>query len=371
MHVSLHRTVVKVKFLHRRYRNAIFRRRVELSGAYRIGHHPVDAISQGLEDQGFERVFQRLRDRYHRLLQGLVFRRKVFIPSFLGTCALVFALVPFLGEDFFPKTDSGQFILHVRGPSGMRIEEAARLFDLVEDQIRDEIPAAQIDNILDNIGLPYSNLNTQHLTNGSIGNYDGDILVSLKENHSPTANYVKALRSNLPRMFPQAKFYLLPADITTQILNFGQPAPIDIQIEGNDIRASKVQADKILEQLRQVPGLADLRIQQPFDYPIFSVNVDRTKASQGGYTEHDVATSVLNTLSGSFQVTPMFFLNWKNMVNYNLVTQTPQYKMDTMQDLQNIPINRTSNVSGAGSASSNPEILNDLRQSAWAQSWGL
>ena len=310
--------------------------------------------------RGFERVFQRLRDRYHRLLQRLVFRRKVFIPALLGACALVFALVPFLGEDFFPQTDSGQFILHVRGPSGMRIEEAARLFDLVEDQIRKQIPASQIDNIFDNIGLPYSNLNTQHLTNGSIGNYDGDVLVSLKENHSPTANYVKALRSRLPRMFPQATFYLLPADITTQILNFGQPAPIDIQIEGNDIRASKVQADKILGQLRQVPGLVDLRIQQPFDYPVFSVNVDRTKAVQGGYTEHDVATSILNTLSGSFQVTPMFFLNWKNMVNYNLVTQTPQYKMDTMQDLANIPINRSSNVQGAASGSTNPEILNDL-----------
>ena len=321
------------------------------------------AVARGIFarfQKGFERVFERIRNRYHALLQGLVLRRKIFIPSFLGACVLVFALVPFLGEDFFPNTDSGQFILHVRGPSGMRIEETARLFDLVEQEIRENIPAPQIDSILDNIGLPYSALNTQHLTNGSLGAYDGDILVSLKENHDPTASLVADLRADLPRRFPQATFYLLPADITTQILNFGQPAPIDIQIEANDVRTSKAQADKILTQLRQVPGLVDLRIQQPFDYPTFQVAVDRTKASQGGYTEHDVASSMLNTLSGSFQVTPMFFLNWNNMVNYSMVAQTPQYKMDTLQDLENIPINRSSNVAGSPYAASNPEILNDL-----------
>jgi multidrug efflux pump subunit AcrB len=310
--------------------------------------------------KGFERVFERMRNRYHALLQGVVLRRKIFISSFLGACVLVFALTPFLGQDFFPATDSGQFILHVRGPSGMRIEETARLFDLVEQEIRTGIPAAQIDNILDNIGLPYSTLNAQHLTNGTIGAYDGDILVSLKENHDPTANFVRVLRANLPRKFPQATFYMLPADITTQILNFGQPAPIDIQIEGTDAQASKAQADKILAQLRQIPGLVDLRIQQPFDYPTFQVAIDRTKASQGGYTEHDVATSMLNTLSGSFQVTPMFFLNWNNMVNYSLVAQTPQYKMDSIQDLENIPINRSSSVAGSEHPVSNPEILNDL-----------
>jgi CzcA family heavy metal efflux pump len=310
--------------------------------------------------QRFEQVFERVRERYHGLLQGFVFRRKIFIPSFLGICLILFALLPFLGEDFFPDTDSGQFILHVRGPTGMRIEETARLFDLVEDQIRKEIPAAEIDNILDNIGLPYSAMNTQHLTNGTLGVSDGDILVSLKEHHGPTARYVSALRGSLPRTFPAATFYMLPADITTQILNFGMPAPIDIQIEGNDVAESKVQADKILGQLRRVPGLTDLRIQQPFDYPTFEVNVDRTKAAQGGYTARDVGTSLLNTLSGSFQVTPMFFLNWKNMVNYNVVAQTPQYKMDSMQDLANIPINRMTNGAAAIPPTATPEILNDL-----------
>ena len=309
---------------------------------------------------GFERAFQSVRERYHSLLQGLVSRRRIFIPSFLGLCLAAFALVPFLGEDFFPQTDSGQFILHVRAPSGMRIEETARLFDQVEDEIRNEIPPAQIDNVLDNIGLPYSVLNTQHLTNGTLGAGDGDILVTLKPDHGPTANYVRALRRNLARKFPEATFYMLPADITTQILNFGLPAPIDVQIEGNDASASKAQADKILAQLRDIPGLTDLRIQQPFDYPTLQVDVDRTKAAQGGYTEQDVASSVLNSLSGSFQVAPSFFLNWNNMVNYSIVAQTPQYKMDTMQDLENIPINRTAQSTPGVVAPANPEILSDL-----------
>jgi CzcA family heavy metal efflux pump len=310
--------------------------------------------------RSFERVFERIRAGYHSLLQRVVLHRYIFIPSFLGLCLVVFVLLPFLGEDFFPDTDSGQFILHVRGPSGLRIEETARLFDLVEDQIRKQIPPDEIDNILDNIGLPYSALNTQHLANGTLGDGDGDILVSLKPEHHPTANYVAALRRDLPRMFPGDIFYTLPADITTQILNFGTPAPIDIQIEGNDSNASKVQADKILSQLRQVPGLTDLRIEQPFDYPTLTVDVDRTKAAQGGYTEHDVATSLLNTLSGSFQLTPMFFLNWNNMVNYEIVAQTPQYKMDSMQDLENVPVNKATPGAPAGARTGNPEILSDL-----------
>ena len=309
--------------------------------------------------KGFERGFERVRGSYHGVLQKLVGARRTFVPAFLGICLLVFILAPFLGQDFFPSTDSGQFILHVRGATGMRIEETARLFDLVEGEIRKEIPADEIDNILDNIGMPYSTANTQHLTNGTIGAGDGDIFVTLKEDHHPTANYVRSLRTNLPRLFPGATFYTLPADITTQILNFGLPSPIDVQIEANDIEASKAQADKILAQLRQVPGAVDLRIQQPFDYPTLQLLVDRTKAAQGGYTERDVSTSVLNTLSGSFQVTPMFFLNWKNMVNYNMVAQTPQYKMDSMQDLGNIPINRTTTGAPvAGTAT--PEILSDL-----------
>jgi multidrug efflux pump subunit AcrB len=229
----------------------------------------------------------------------------------------------------------------------------------VEGEIRNEIPKTEIDNVLDNIGLPYSAMNTQHLTNGTLGASDGDILVTLQEHHHPTAEYVRRLRIVLPHKFPNATFYSLPADITTQILNFGAPAPIDIQLEGNDVEASKAEADKILADLRKVPGLTDVRIQQPFDYPTLQLAVDRTKAAQGGYSERDVATSVLNSLSGSFQVTPMFFLNWKNHVNYFIVAQTPQYKMSSMQDLNNIPINRTT-ASSAANAASTPEILGDL-----------
>jgi CzcA family heavy metal efflux pump len=329
---------------------------------YLLREHGHEEASKGFFSRfqrGFNQRFEGVRNGYHGILEKLVTARRIFVPAFLGLCLLTFILAPFLGEDFFPSTDSGQFILHVRGATGLRIEETARLFDLVEEQIRKEIPADEIDNILDNIGIPYSASNTQRLTNGTIGASDGDIFVTLKENHHPTANYIRNLRVKLPQLFPSAIFYTLPADITTQILNFGLPAPIDIQIEGNDMTASKEQADKLLTQLRQVPGLTDLRIQQPFDYPILQIAVDRTKASQGGFNERDVATSVLNTLSGSFQVSPLFFLNWKNMVNYNMVAQTPQYKMDSLQDLENIPINRTLRGSST-STTATPEILSDL-----------
>jgi len=305
-----------------------------------------------LFQRAFERLFERLRGVYRDLLELLISMRKVFVPVFLLACASLFLLIPFLGRDFFPATDSGQFILHVRAKSGTRIEETARLFDLVEHSIRRTIPAAELDTIIDNIGMPYSQLNTQHMTNGTIGAGDGDVMVSLMEGHHPTASYVRRLRATLPGEFPGATFSFLPADIVTQILNFGLPAPIDVQIEGSESRGNRVIADRLLEELHHVPGLVDLRIQQPDDYPVFNVNVDRTKAGQGGYTEHDVAVSMLNTLSGSFQVQPMFFLNYNNGVNYNLVAQTPQYQMQSLQDLRGIPI--------AAGAASKPEILADV-----------
>ncbi len=323
-------------------------------------HHNMSPGLLARFQRGFERNFERLRSSYSVLLAKLVDHRQGFVPAFVGLCLCVFILAPWLGQDFFPSTDSGQFILHVRGATGMRIEETARLCDEVEAAIRQQIPASQLDNILDNIGMPYSGMNIQHLTNGTLGAGDADVMVALKENHRPTADYVRELRKKLPRLFPTATFYFLPADITTQILNFGLPAPIDVQFEGSDVATSHELANETLAKLRQVPGLTDLRIQQPFDYPTLEVNVDRTKASQGGFTERDVATSLLNTLSGSLQVTPMFFLNWKNGVNYFMVAQTPQYKMDTMQDLQNIPINRGSGGTNVGSGQSSQEILGDL-----------
>src|SRR6202789_1253016 len=300
----------------------------------------------------FEKGFERLRDSYRSVLTRCVETRRVFIPAFLGVCLCAFLLVPWLGQDFFPQSDAGQFILHIRAKTGSRIEETARLSDLVEDAIREKVPPAELDNILDNIGLPYSPLNTMHSTSGVVGANDVDVLVSLRQNHKATADYVRDLREELPREFPGVSFYFLPADIVTQILNFGLPAPIDVQIEGANVEASHEIADKILTEVHQVSGLTDLHIQQPLDYPTLDINVDRTKAAQAGYTERDVASSVLNSLRGSFQITPMFFVNWNNGVSYNLVTQTPQYRLQTVRDVENIPI--------AGGSKGNPEILADV-----------
>jgi multidrug efflux pump subunit AcrB len=302
--------------------------------------------------KGFERLFESVRSSYSSLLARLVSARVFFIPVFLVTCLLAFLLIPFLGQDFFPDTDSGQFILHVRAKTGTRIEETARVADLIEGRIRETIPSAEMDNILDNIGLPYSNINYIYNRSGLTGAADADILVSLKEKHHRTEDYVRTLRAKLPGEFPGITFYFLPADIVTQTLNFGLPAPIDVQIDGPDIAANQRVAEKMLSELSHVRGIADLRIQQQSDYPKFHIEADRTKAAQGGFTESDIANSVLISLSGSFQVTPEFYLNPKNGVNYNLVTQTPQYDIQSSQDLQNIPI--------SGPNQKRPAILADV-----------
>jgi multidrug efflux pump subunit AcrB len=278
--------------------------------------------------------------------------RKVFVPAFLVVCLSDFVLIPFLGQDFFPDTDSGQFILHVRAKTGTRIEETARLADLVETSIRQTIPPNEVDNVLDNIGLPFSPINYIYNKSGLTGAADADVLVSLTDKHHRTADYVRTLREKLPREFPGATFYFLPADIVTQTLNFGLPAPVDIQIDGPDIEGNSRVADKMLTEVSHVRGITDLRIQQRADYPKFHIAVDRTKAAQGGFTERDIANSMLISLSGSLQVTPMFYLNPKNGVSYNLVTQTPQYDLQSGQDLQNIPI--------SGPNQKRPGILADV-----------
>jgi multidrug efflux pump subunit AcrB len=300
----------------------------------------------------FERGFERIRSGYAALLTRLVGARRLFIPSFLGCCALVLLLIPFLGQNFFPSTDNGAFILHIRAKTGTRIEETARLCDEIENSIRQTIPPSQMDTILDNIGLPYSVINTQHATSGIFGAADADIMVSLKENHAPTADYVRELRKKLPAEFPGTTSYFLPSDIVTQILNFGLPAPIDVQIDGADDLGNRKVADRILQQVRQVPGIVDARLQQPDDYPVINLTVDRTKAQGGGYTERDIGSSVLNILSGSSQLSPMFFLNGRNGVVYNIVAQSPQYSIQSLQDLQNIPI--------TASNATRPEILADV-----------
>ncbi len=307
-----------------------------------------------LFQRAFERGFERVRTQYQAVLTTLVYRRKIFVPLFLLACIATMALIPALGQDFFPTSDTGQFKLHVRAKTGTRIEEMARLCDQVDAAIRKEIPANELVTVIDNIGLPYSQMNLSYSNSGQIGTADADILVTLSEKHRPTDDYVAALRKNLPRQFPGAVFYMLPADIVTQILNFGLPAPIDLQIVGNDVQASRAFADRLLPQLARIPGAVDMHVHQEFDEPKLHIDIDRTKAAESGFTEVDVARPLLTSLSGSFQTQPTFWLNPVNGVSYSLVAQTPQYDIQSLQDLRNIP------VSGPGQKQ--PEILSDLAE---------
>ena len=286
----------------------------------------------------FEDSFTRVRMRYRSLLSLALASPKIFIAGFLGCVLLSFGLWPFLGENFFPSVDSGQILMHVRAQPGTRIEETARLFDLIEQTVRRTIPPDQLDNIVDNIGLPFSGINMAYQNTGTIGPEDGDSLISLKPDHAPTAPFIKQLRTILPQKFPEATFSFLPADIVSQILNFGLPAPIDVQVIGNDQKANYAYATNLLKRIRAVSGIADLRIQQVFNYPQLNVDVDRTLASEVGLTQRDVANSLLVTLSGSGQVKPNFWLNTQNGVSYPIVAQMPQYRIDTMSDLINVPI---------------------------------
>jgi multidrug efflux pump subunit AcrB len=286
----------------------------------------------------FENGFEWVRAKYRGALQVCIRHRAVFTICFFAGCIASFALVPWLGQDFFPSSDSGQFRLHVRARTGTRIEETAKLFDLVERRIRDVVPANELVNILDNIGVPYSGTNTSYSNNGTIGPADGDILVSLSEDHHPTQDYISALRRVLPAQFPGTLFYFLPADLVGQILNFGLPAPIDIQIIGRNMAANRSFADQLLQRVKTIPGTTDLRIQQPFNQPELYVDIDRTKALQAGFNARDVAGNILVSLSGSFQTSPSFWLNPRNGVSYRIAAESPQYEMDSFQDLRNIPV---------------------------------
>ena len=278
--------------------------------------------------EGFERVFTSVRGRYRTLLALALESPVMVIGGFLAFVALSLGLWPFLGENFFPAVDSGQILMHIRAQPGTRIEETARLFDLIEQTVRGIIPPDQLDNIVDNIGLPFSGINMAYQNTGTIGPEDGDALISLKEDHEPTADYIKRLRTVLPQKFPGATFSFLPADIVSQILNFGLPAPIDVQVIGNNQKANYAYATDLLKRIRTVPGIADLRIQQVFNYPQINVEVDRTLADEVGLTQRDTANSVLVTLSGSGQVQPNFWLNTQNGVSYPIVAQMPQYRIE-------------------------------------------
>jgi multidrug efflux pump subunit AcrB len=288
---------------------------------------------------GFEAFFTGFRLGYLRLLTLCVDHARAFLVGFvLFTVASIIVLVPWLGRDFFPSVDAGQFKIHVRAHTGTRIEETAALCDHIDQTIREQIPAKELVTILDNIGVPYSGLNLSYSTSAPIGPSDADIQVQLSEDHHPTDEYVNKLREVLAREYPGVTFYVLPVDIVTQILNFGLAAPIDLQIVGPNLYANRQLAEKMADEVRYVPGAADVRIQQPFDYPNWTVNVDRTRASSVGLTQENVAQSLLVALSGSFQTSPNFFLDPRSGVTYNVVVQAPQYDLDTMAALRSLPI---------------------------------
>ena len=300
----------------------------------------------------FETGFEGFRAGYHRLLEACIRHQKLFVTGFLAACVLSAALLPWVGQDFFPSVDSGEFKIHLRAPTGTRIEDVAALCDDVEKEIRREIPPAEVATIIDNIGVPYSGLNLSYSTSAPVGPEDADIQVGLAAQHHPTAGYVRALRAKLSRDFPGVMFYALPVDIVTQILNFGLPAPIDVQIIGRNVSANRDFANHLLNDLKSVPGTVDLRIQQPFDYPKLHIEVDRTRTSQVGFTQRDVAQNLLIALSGSFQTSPTFWLDPRTGVSYNISTRMPEYRIANFQDLQNIPI--------TNGGSTPPQILGGL-----------
>ena len=288
--------------------------------------------------RGFEAGFERFRAGYSDLLALALAHRPTFVIGFLGFIGVSFLLVPYLGQNFFPSVDAGQILMHVRTQVGTRIEESANQFADVQKVIRKIIPSDDIETITDNIGMPISGINMTYNNTGVTGPQDGDIQIKLKEDHPPTDIYVKALREQLPRAFPGLTFAFLPADIVNQILNFGVPAPIDLQIRGNNLNANFAYANQLLTRIRRIPGVADARIQQSPNYPSFNVDVDRTRAQYVGLTERDVTNTLTVNLAGSSQVAPTYFLNPDNGVSYSIVMQTPQYKVDSLSALQTLPI---------------------------------
>jgi multidrug efflux pump subunit AcrB len=294
--------------------------------------------------RAFEARFERLRGGYHGLLSLAMTRRPVFVIGFLGLVGVSFLLVPYLGRNFFPSVDAGSILMHVRTQVGTRVEESANQFADVQKAIRKIIPPGQIDTLADNIGMPISGINMTYNNTGVIGPADGDILIKLREGHRPTEEYVQAMREQLPRMFPGMTFSFLPADIVSQILNFGAPAPIDLQIRGANVAENFVYANKLLNRMRRIPGIADARIQQSPNNPSFNVEVDRTRAQYVGLTERDVTNSLVVNLAGSAQVAPTFYLNPDNGVSYSIVMQTPQYKMDSLGALETLPLTATGNA---------------------------
>jgi CzcA family heavy metal efflux pump len=309
--------------------------------------------SLGRFQRGFERKFEDFRRGYEQLLETTLDHRGFFVACFLAFCLLSLGLFTFLGQDFFPQVDAGLLRLHVRARPGLRVEETARLADEIETVLREEIPKNELQTVLDNIGLPNSGINQSYSSNGTIGTSDIEILIGLDpEHHHPTAGYIRSLRELLPRRFPGVEFFFQPADIVTQILNFGLPAPIDVQVVGTDMGTSYLIAQQIANKMRHIPGAADVHVQQLLSLPTLHMDIDRTRVTQVGLAARDVAQSVLVSLSGSFQTSPNFWLNPRNEVTYQVAVQSPQYRMISMQDLMTIPV----------TSPQGPQLLSNLVQ---------
>ena len=307
-----------------------------------------------LFQRSFEAKFERFRDMYLEALKSAMATRKKFVVVFMAIILLSFGLIPFIGSNFFPSVDGGQILIHARLPVGTRVEESAKRFSAIEDGIRKVIPTYEIATLVDNIGLPPSSINLTYNNTGVVGTQDGDIQIALRQGHKPTADYVRELRLKLPIEFPDVVFSFPPADIVSQILNFGAPAPIDIQIRGNDLPANFVYANALLKKLKRIPGLADIRIQQSQQSPVFEVNMDRSQAQELGLTAKDVTNSLVVNLAGSSQVSPTYWLNPANGISYPIVMQTPQYNLNSLSSL--------SNISVTGSGNNSAQLLGGLAQ---------
>jgi multidrug efflux pump subunit AcrB len=315
--------------------------------------HPFWGIFSAIY-RSFNRGFDRLRESYRDLLATCLRNTRIVTMVFVGFALLSMLLVPWLGQDFFPAVDAGRFTLHVRTKSGTRIEEVARQVDQMEAALRQEIPKEQLQGIIDNIGLPYSGINLTYSNSGVASAADADIYVSLKENHGPTAEIIRKVRERIHRDFPGITASFPPADIVAQILNFGLPAPFDVQIVGNNIQANAELANRLSDRIKHIAGAVDVRVQQPFDSPRVNLAVDRTKASQLGLSESLVANSLLGALSGSTQVAPNFWIDPRNRVNYQINTQSPQYAIDSLDALRNLPV--------TGASGGTTQILGNLVQ---------
>ncbi len=326
-----------------------------LGGQHKLSEAEAEASRNPLVrfQKRFEHRFDGLRLRYRGLLHLCLEHRVKVAAAFLALCLASFGLAPFLGQDFFPDVDGGQIKLHVRAPTGTRIEETTRLTEQVGAALRQVIPSKELASVVDNIGLSASPINTAYNNSGAIGVQDADILISLSPKHGPTAGYVRRLRETLPVQFPGVTFSFLPADMVTQVLNFGAPAPIDLQVVGDNVTADRAYADKLLDQIRRVPGVADARIQQAYEQPTLAVNVDRTQAALVGLNERDAATALLDTLAGSSQTNPTFWLNPATGVSYPVAAQTPQRDIETLGGLRNVPLS-------AGTGTGQTQLLGAL-----------